>query len=76
MPPVGRSQIEAHEIHRGNGLGVRLSLVLALSTIQPSGLESDDLSTRVPTATRELGTTALRSPSECSGCGKTAQIDQ
>ncbi|GFT03704.1 hypothetical protein TNCV_278651 [Trichonephila clavipes] len=32
MPPVWRSQIEAHEIHRGKGLEVRLSL--ALSTIQ------------------------------------------
>ncbi|GFV20508.1 hypothetical protein TNCV_4142691 [Trichonephila clavipes] len=32
MPPVWRSQIEAHEIHRGLGLEVRLSLVL--STIQ------------------------------------------
>ncbi|GFV51130.1 hypothetical protein TNCV_4744071 [Trichonephila clavipes] len=29
-----KSQIEAHEIHRGNGLDVRLSLALALSTIQ------------------------------------------
>ncbi|GFW52503.1 hypothetical protein TNCV_404311 [Trichonephila clavipes] len=32
MPPVWRSQIEAHEIHRGKGLEVGLSL--ALSTIQ------------------------------------------
>ncbi|GFV44457.1 hypothetical protein TNCV_4737111 [Trichonephila clavipes] len=32
MPPVGSSQIEAHEIHRGMGLEVRLSL--ALGTIQ------------------------------------------
>ncbi|GFS98625.1 NACHT and WD repeat domain-containing protein 2 [Trichonephila clavipes] len=32
MPPVWRSQIEAHEILRGKGLEVRLSL--ALSTIQ------------------------------------------
>ncbi|GFV00382.1 hypothetical protein TNCV_3643601 [Trichonephila clavipes] len=32
MPPVERSQIEAHGIHRGKGLEVRLSL--ALSTIQ------------------------------------------
>ncbi|GFX66874.1 hypothetical protein TNCV_999131 [Trichonephila clavipes] len=32
MPPVGRSQIEAHEIHRGMGLEVHLAL--ALSTIQ------------------------------------------
>ncbi|GFY00354.1 hypothetical protein TNCV_1663931 [Trichonephila clavipes] len=31
-PPVWRSQIEAHEIHRGKELEVRLSL--ALSTIQ------------------------------------------
>ncbi|GFV02017.1 hypothetical protein TNCV_3904191 [Trichonephila clavipes] len=28
------SQIEAHEIHRGNGLDVRLSLTLALRTVQ------------------------------------------
>ncbi|GFW28393.1 hypothetical protein TNCV_4640581 [Trichonephila clavipes] len=34
MPPVSQSQIEAHENHRGNGLDVRLSLALALSTIQ------------------------------------------
>ncbi|GFT66953.1 hypothetical protein TNCV_1348131 [Trichonephila clavipes] len=26
MPPVGRSQNEAHEIHRGKGLEVRQSL--------------------------------------------------
>ncbi|GFW63446.1 hypothetical protein TNCV_401121 [Trichonephila clavipes] len=32
MPPVSRSQIETHEVHRGKGLEVRLSLVLALST--------------------------------------------
>ncbi|GFU14198.1 hypothetical protein TNCV_4167941 [Trichonephila clavipes] len=32
MPPVWRSQIEAHEMHRGMGLEVRLSLTL--STIQ------------------------------------------
>ncbi|GFU45055.1 hypothetical protein TNCV_4235481 [Trichonephila clavipes] len=32
MPPVRRSQIEAHEIHRGKGLEVLLSL--ALATIQ------------------------------------------
>ncbi|GFW75645.1 hypothetical protein TNCV_4428281 [Trichonephila clavipes] len=32
MPPVRRSQIETHEIHRGKELEVRLSL--ALSTIQ------------------------------------------
>ncbi|GFV53234.1 hypothetical protein TNCV_1065931 [Trichonephila clavipes] len=32
MSPVGRSQIEADEIHQGKGLEVRLSL--ALSTIQ------------------------------------------
>ncbi|GFT52096.1 hypothetical protein TNCV_4504741 [Trichonephila clavipes] len=34
MPPVCRSQIEAHEIHRGKGLEVRLSLTLALSAIR------------------------------------------
>ncbi|GFU66174.1 hypothetical protein TNCV_2858471 [Trichonephila clavipes] len=34
MPPVFRSQNEAHEIHRGKGLEVRLLLVLALNTIQ------------------------------------------
>ncbi|GFW96860.1 hypothetical protein TNCV_2159961 [Trichonephila clavipes] len=34
MPPVCRSQIDAHEIHRGKGLEVRLSLTLALSTLQ------------------------------------------
>ncbi|GFW85509.1 hypothetical protein TNCV_145541 [Trichonephila clavipes] len=34
MPPVSRSQIEAHEIHRGKGLNVRLSLALAMSIIQ------------------------------------------
>ncbi|GFU99189.1 hypothetical protein TNCV_1229031 [Trichonephila clavipes] len=34
MPPICHSQIEAHEIHRGNGRDVRLSLALALSTIQ------------------------------------------
>ncbi|GFW98916.1 hypothetical protein TNCV_4655431 [Trichonephila clavipes] len=34
MPPVRHSQIEAHEIHRGNGVDVCLSLALALSTIQ------------------------------------------
>ncbi|GFU40168.1 hypothetical protein TNCV_2052551 [Trichonephila clavipes] len=32
MPPVRRSQIEAHKIHHGKGLEVPLSL--ALSTIQ------------------------------------------
>ncbi|GFW06416.1 hypothetical protein TNCV_2187511 [Trichonephila clavipes] len=31
---VWQSQIKAHEIHRDNGLDVRLSLALALSTIQ------------------------------------------
>ncbi|GFU87774.1 hypothetical protein TNCV_4458471 [Trichonephila clavipes] len=36
MPPVGHSQIEAHEILRSNELDVRLSLTLALSTIQVS----------------------------------------
>ncbi|GFS83909.1 hypothetical protein TNCV_2363451 [Trichonephila clavipes] len=34
MPPVRRSHIEAHEIHRGKGLEVRLSLAWTLSTIQ------------------------------------------
>ncbi|GFW51016.1 hypothetical protein TNCV_3592981 [Trichonephila clavipes] len=34
MPPAGRIEIEAHEIHRGKGLEVRLSLAQALSTIQ------------------------------------------
>ncbi|GFW78182.1 hypothetical protein TNCV_136511 [Trichonephila clavipes] len=34
MPPVWRSQIEAHEIHRVKGLEVRLSFASALSTIQ------------------------------------------
>ncbi|GFU84803.1 hypothetical protein TNCV_2127441 [Trichonephila clavipes] len=34
MPPVLHSQIEAHEIHRGNRLHVRQSLALALRTIQ------------------------------------------
>ncbi|GFV63222.1 hypothetical protein TNCV_2662241 [Trichonephila clavipes] len=34
MPPVYRSQTEAHEIHRGKGLDVLLSLAVALSTIQ------------------------------------------
>ncbi|GFV08811.1 hypothetical protein TNCV_3820541 [Trichonephila clavipes] len=33
MPPFLRSQNEAHGIHRGKGLDVRLSLALALSTI-------------------------------------------
>ncbi|GFX00088.1 hypothetical protein TNCV_3080841 [Trichonephila clavipes] len=32
MPPVWRSHIEAHEIHRGKGLEVHMSL--ALNTIQ------------------------------------------
>ncbi|GFS63778.1 hypothetical protein TNCV_1128101 [Trichonephila clavipes] len=34
MPPVWRGQIEAHEVHRGKGLDVRLSIAVALSTIQ------------------------------------------
>ncbi|GFX39071.1 hypothetical protein TNCV_3426571 [Trichonephila clavipes] len=34
MPPVWRSQIEAHEIYHGKGLDVCLSLAIALSTIQ------------------------------------------
>ncbi|GFY10503.1 hypothetical protein TNCV_2565311 [Trichonephila clavipes] len=34
MPPVWRSQVEAHEIHRGKRLEVRLSLALALSSKQ------------------------------------------
>ncbi|GFX87792.1 uncharacterized protein TNCV_2190681 [Trichonephila clavipes] len=34
MPPIWQCQIEAQGIHRGNGLEVRLSLALALSTIQ------------------------------------------
>ncbi|GFT25644.1 hypothetical protein TNCV_1965541 [Trichonephila clavipes] len=34
MPPVGRSRNEAHEIHPGKGLEVRLSLAYTLSTIQ------------------------------------------
>ncbi|GFY14409.1 hypothetical protein TNCV_1021741 [Trichonephila clavipes] len=35
MPPVRRSQIKAHEIHRGMGQEIRLSL--ALSTIEVTG---------------------------------------
>ncbi|GFW44124.1 hypothetical protein TNCV_3854851 [Trichonephila clavipes] len=34
VPPLLRYQIEAHEIHYGKGLDVRLSLAVALSTIQ------------------------------------------
>ncbi|GFW63063.1 hypothetical protein TNCV_4454111 [Trichonephila clavipes] len=34
MPPNRQRQIEVHEIHRGTGLDVHLSLALALSTIQ------------------------------------------
>ncbi|GFW18124.1 hypothetical protein TNCV_4006641 [Trichonephila clavipes] len=34
IPPVWRSQIEAHEIHHVKGRDVRLSFALALSTIQ------------------------------------------
>ncbi|GFV90604.1 hypothetical protein TNCV_2223201 [Trichonephila clavipes] len=34
MPPVGCSQIGAREIHHGKGLDARMSLLLALSTIQ------------------------------------------
>ncbi|GFS95166.1 hypothetical protein TNCV_2705121 [Trichonephila clavipes] len=34
MPPERRSQIEAQEMHHGKGLDVRLSLALALITIQ------------------------------------------
>ncbi|GFY19736.1 hypothetical protein TNCV_4649081 [Trichonephila clavipes] len=34
MPPVWRSQIDAHHIHHGKGLDARLSLVLAMRTIQ------------------------------------------
>ncbi|GFV56276.1 hypothetical protein TNCV_106321 [Trichonephila clavipes] len=34
MPPVGRCQIEAHEIHRGNSLEVRLSLAVGLRNMQ------------------------------------------
>ncbi|GFW85601.1 hypothetical protein TNCV_852531 [Trichonephila clavipes] len=37
MPPVLRSQIEAHKIHHGKGLNVRLSLAVALSSIQVTG---------------------------------------
>ncbi|GFV41685.1 hypothetical protein TNCV_3628361 [Trichonephila clavipes] len=39
MPIAWRSQIEAHEIHRGKGLEERLSLVL--STIQSPNLEME-----------------------------------
>ncbi|GFU98618.1 hypothetical protein TNCV_3654491 [Trichonephila clavipes] len=39
MPLVGRSPIEAREIHRGKGLEERLSLTLALSTIQLECIE-------------------------------------
>ncbi|GFS90500.1 uncharacterized protein TNCV_4097041 [Trichonephila clavipes] len=41
MPPILRSQNEAHEIHRGKGLEVRLSL--ALNTIQVTGEISSSL---------------------------------
>ncbi|GFV96397.1 hypothetical protein TNCV_2869751 [Trichonephila clavipes] len=34
MPPVWLTQIKAHKIHHGKGLLVRLSLAVALSTIQ------------------------------------------
>ncbi|GFW11600.1 hypothetical protein TNCV_42351 [Trichonephila clavipes] len=34
MPPVWCNQIDAHEIHHGKRLEVRLSLTLALSTKQ------------------------------------------
>ncbi|GFT70367.1 hypothetical protein TNCV_2658141 [Trichonephila clavipes] len=34
MPPVRQCQIKAHEIHRGRGLDVSLSLAAALSTIK------------------------------------------
>ncbi|GFV33711.1 uncharacterized protein TNCV_4568261 [Trichonephila clavipes] len=37
MPPDRQCQIEAYEIHRGKGIGVHLSLALALSTIQERG---------------------------------------
>ncbi|GFS67844.1 hypothetical protein TNCV_2295091 [Trichonephila clavipes] len=39
IPPDRRYQIEAHEIHHGNRLEIRLSFTVALSTIQ-SGIET------------------------------------
>ncbi|GFX53119.1 hypothetical protein TNCV_361141 [Trichonephila clavipes] len=47
MPPDRQCQIEAHKIHRGKGLDVRLSLALASSTIQvkpPASLSSFPIS--------------------------------
>ncbi|GFW92729.1 hypothetical protein TNCV_1735221 [Trichonephila clavipes] len=57
MPPVWHSQIEAHEIHRGMGLEVRLSL--ALSTIQVTVRFS---SAKFPEGTIDGDTTSI-SPS-------------
>ncbi|GFU89722.1 hypothetical protein TNCV_2463901 [Trichonephila clavipes] len=54
MPPVWHSQNETHEIHRGKGLEVRLSL--ALSTIQVTERIS---SAKFPEGTTDGDTTYL-----------------
>ncbi|GFX89611.1 hypothetical protein TNCV_73041 [Trichonephila clavipes] len=56
MPPVCRCQIEAHEIHRGKGLEIRLSLALAMSTIQVTVRIS---SAKLSKGTTDSGTTYL-----------------
>ncbi|GFU94140.1 hypothetical protein TNCV_967101 [Trichonephila clavipes] len=60
MPPVRRSQIEDHEIHRGMGLEVRLSL--ALSTIQVAVRFS---SAKFPEGTIDWDTTYLHLHNFC-----------
>ncbi|GFY14605.1 hypothetical protein TNCV_4828081 [Trichonephila clavipes] len=56
MPPVRRSQIEAHEIHRGKGLDAHMSMALTLSTIQVTVRFS---SVKFPKWTIDGGTTDL-----------------
>ncbi|GFX98418.1 hypothetical protein TNCV_4001871 [Trichonephila clavipes] len=60
MPPVWRSQIEAHEIHRGKGQELRLSL--ALSTIQVTVRFS---SAKFPEGTIDGNTTYLHLNNFC-----------
>ncbi|GFX89012.1 hypothetical protein TNCV_2853121 [Trichonephila clavipes] len=62
MLPVWRSQIEAHEIHRGKRLEVRLSL--ALSTIQVTVRFS---SAKFPEGTIDGDTTYFHLHNFCMG---------
>ncbi|GFV48827.1 hypothetical protein TNCV_4269041 [Trichonephila clavipes] len=63
MLPVSRSQNEAHEIHSGKGLEVRLSLAQALSSMQKLWEQSSTVQNR-PFEGRVYMSGALNAPPE------------